>query len=182
MVGQGVPLEGEQNEIAPTIVVERKGIQNHGHKGTKVLDTRRLRVKVGDEGGLIVRVFNSTSIQNLRALVPVVMDPLSPHYNRWRDLVLLALERYALTDHVLSDICLAMPSWRRMNVVVLSWVLATLPELMSLLAPLVALHAAPAWPSRSNSSVIAKLAHFASTPSSVFSCRAISPSVIIVAR
>ena len=88
-------------------------------------------MKVGDEGGLIVRVFNSTSIQNLRALVPVVMDPLSPHYNRWRDLVLLALERYALTNHVLSDTYPAMPSWRRMNVVMLSWVLGTLsPELM----------------------------------------------------
>ena len=39
--------------------------------------------------------------------------------------------RYALTDHVLSDACPATPSWRRMNAVVLSWVLGTLsPELM----------------------------------------------------
>jgi hypothetical protein len=50
----------------------------------------------------------------------MVLDPLSSHYNRWRDLVLLALERYALTDHVLSDACPATPSWRRMNSIVLS--------------------------------------------------------------
>jgi hypothetical protein len=34
--------------------VGRKDIQKHGHKGTHVLDTRRLRVNVGDEGGLVV--------------------------------------------------------------------------------------------------------------------------------
>jgi hypothetical protein len=34
MVGEGVSLEGEQNEIVLAIVVGRKGIQNHGHKGT----------------------------------------------------------------------------------------------------------------------------------------------------
>jgi len=28
----------------------------------------------------------AASIQNIRALVPVVLDPLSTHYNRWRDL------------------------------------------------------------------------------------------------
>jgi hypothetical protein len=33
MVGEGVPLEGEQNEIALAIVVGRKWIQNHRHKG-----------------------------------------------------------------------------------------------------------------------------------------------------
>ncbi|XP_062182036.1 uncharacterized protein LOC133886303 [Phragmites australis] len=74
----------------------------------------------------------AAGVQNIRALVPVVLDPLSVHYNRWRDLVLLTLERYALADHVLSDAAFpAVPSWRRMDAVVLSWVLGTLsPELM----------------------------------------------------
>jgi hypothetical protein len=54
--------------------------------------------------------------------VPVVLDFLSPHYNRWHDLVLLTLERYALADHVLSTAPrLARPSWQRMDCVVLSW-------------------------------------------------------------
>lgn len=74
----------------------------------------------------------AAGVQNIRALVPVILDPLSSHYNRWRDLVLLTLERYALADHVLSDATFpAVPSWRRMDAVVLSWVLGTLsPELM----------------------------------------------------
>ena len=44
----------------------------------------------------------------------------------------LTLERYALPDHVLSDAALpAVPLWRRMDAVVISWVLGTLsPELM----------------------------------------------------
>jgi hypothetical protein len=37
MVGESVLLEGEQNKIAPAVVVGRKGIQNHRHKGTRVL-------------------------------------------------------------------------------------------------------------------------------------------------
>jgi hypothetical protein len=34
MVGEGVPHEGKQNKITLAFVVGRKGIQNHGHKGT----------------------------------------------------------------------------------------------------------------------------------------------------
>ena len=62
----------------------------------------------------------------------MILDPLSSHYNHWHDLVLLTLERYALADHVLSDAALpAVPSWRPMDTIVLSWVLGTLsPELM----------------------------------------------------
>jgi hypothetical protein len=56
MVGEGVPLESEQDEVAPAIVVGEEGVQNDGHKGTKVLDARRLRVKVGDGGNLVVGV------------------------------------------------------------------------------------------------------------------------------
>lgn len=45
----------------------------------------------------------AAGVQNIRSLVFVVLDPLSTNYNRWRDLVLLTLECYALTNHVLSD-------------------------------------------------------------------------------
>jgi hypothetical protein len=34
----------------------------------------------------------------------IVLEPSSPHYKRWRDLILLMLRRYALDDHVLSDV------------------------------------------------------------------------------
>ena len=74
----------------------------------------------------------AASIQNIRALVPVVLDPLSTHYNRWRDLVILALERYSLDDHVLLDAAsLDVPAWWRMDAVVWSWLFGTLTaELM----------------------------------------------------
>ena len=50
---------------------------------------------------------------------------------RWRDLVLLALERYSLDDHVLLDVISSAPAWRRMDVVVRSWLFGTLTaELM----------------------------------------------------
>ena len=35
----------------------------------------------------------AAAAQNICSLVPLVLDPMSSHYNRWRDLVLLTLER-----------------------------------------------------------------------------------------
>jgi hypothetical protein len=48
-------------------------------------------------------------VQNICLLVLVVLEPESPSYARWRDLVLLTLRRYALDDHVLLDIA----AWSR---------------------------------------------------------------------
>jgi hypothetical protein len=72
----------------------------------------------------------AVGVQDIRTLVPIVLDPLSPHYDRWRDL--LVLERYALKSHVLSDVALAdISAWRRMDAVVLSWIFgAVTTELM----------------------------------------------------
>jgi hypothetical protein len=46
---------------------------------------------------------SSISIQDIRTLVPVVLGVKSTQYPRWRDLVLLTLQRYALDDHISSD-------------------------------------------------------------------------------
>ena len=45
----------------------------------------------------------AAGVQNIRALVTVLLDPTSSSYGRWQDQVLLALRRYALDDHVLLD-------------------------------------------------------------------------------
>ncbi|XP_066391611.1 uncharacterized protein [Miscanthus floridulus] len=72
--------------------------------------------------------YQAGGVQNIRLLVPVVLEPESPSYARWRDLVLLTLRRYALDDHVLVDASVAAqnPSWLRLDSVVLSWILGTI--------------------------------------------------------
>jgi hypothetical protein len=47
--------------------------------------------------------YQAGGVQNIRLLIPVVLEPESPSYAHWRDLVLLILCRYALDDHVLVD-------------------------------------------------------------------------------
>jgi hypothetical protein len=47
--------------------------------------------------------YQAGGVQNIRLLVPVILEPESPSYARWRDLFLLTLRRYALDDHVLVD-------------------------------------------------------------------------------
>ncbi len=46
----------------------------------------------------------AVDLQNIRSVVTIVLEPSSPDYKRWRDLVLLMLHRYALNDHVLFDV------------------------------------------------------------------------------
>ena len=45
--------------------------------------------------------YHARGVQKIRLLVPVVLEPESPSYARWRDLVLLTLRRYALEDRLL---------------------------------------------------------------------------------
>jgi hypothetical protein len=69
--------------------------------------------------------YQTGGVQNIRLLVPVVLEPESPSYARWRDLVLLTLRRYALDDHVLVDekVAVQTPSWLRLDSIILSWIL-----------------------------------------------------------
>jgi hypothetical protein len=63
-------------------------------------------------------------------VVTIVLEPSSPDYKRWRDLVLLTLHRYALDDHVLSDVTDPSVYWARLDSIVVTWILGTLsPEL-----------------------------------------------------
>jgi len=72
--------------------------------------------------------YQAGGVQNIRLLVPVVLEPESPSYARWRDLVLLTLRRYAIDDHVFLDTAGAVPTplWLRLDSVVLSWILGTI--------------------------------------------------------
>jgi hypothetical protein len=67
-------------------------------------------------------------VQNIRALVSVLLDPASSSYGRWRDQVLLTLRRYALDDHVLVDSPIEARdvAWLRLNSIALSWIFGTI--------------------------------------------------------
>jgi transposase InsO family protein/uncharacterized membrane protein YgcG len=86
------------------------------------------------------------SIQNICLMVPVVLEPESPSYARWRDLLLLTLHRYALDDQVLCDPTGVAPTatWVRLDSIVLSWIVGTVSiDLHSLLRNIP--HARVAW-------------------------------------
>jgi hypothetical protein len=76
------------------------------------------------------------SVQNIHLMVPVVLEPESPSYARWRDLLLLTLSRYALDDHVLYDPTgvASTAVWVRLDSIVLTWIIGTISvDLHSLL-------------------------------------------------
>ena len=70
----------------------------------------------------------AAGVQNIRALVTVLLDPTSSYYGCWRDQVLLALRRYALDDHVLLDMPVEAWDmvWLRLDSVALSWIFGTI--------------------------------------------------------
>jgi hypothetical protein len=72
----------------------------------------------------------AAAVLNVRSLVNIVLDSTTT-YASWRDLMMMVLERYALLDHVDSDIASSTdPGWRRMDNVVLNWISNSItPEL-----------------------------------------------------
>jgi hypothetical protein len=73
----------------------------------------------------------AAAILNVRSLVNIVLDSSSTTYASWRDLMMMVLERYALLDHVDSNVAPSTdPGWRRMDIVVLNWISNSItPEL-----------------------------------------------------
>jgi hypothetical protein len=45
----------------------------------------------------------------------IVLEPTSPEYKRWHNLVLFMLRRYALDDHILSDVTNSFVYWARLE-------------------------------------------------------------------
>jgi hypothetical protein len=53
-------------------------------------------------------------------VVTIVLEPSSPDYKRWHDLVLLTLRRYFLDDHDLSDVADPSIYWTRLDGIVVT--------------------------------------------------------------
>jgi hypothetical protein len=64
-------------------------------------------------------------------VVNIVLDSTSTTYASWRDPMMMVLERYALLDHVNSNVASSTdPGWRQMDNVVLNWISNSItPEL-----------------------------------------------------
>jgi hypothetical protein len=56
----------------------------------------------------------------------IILKPSSSDYKWWCDLMLLTLHRYALDDHVLSDVANPSVYWARLDNIVVTWILGTL--------------------------------------------------------
>jgi hypothetical protein len=64
----------------------------------------------------------ATTVPNIRQLVNIGLDTTSSNYATWRDLMLMALTRYSLIDHVLSDDAFTDNiAWTKIDAVVLYW-------------------------------------------------------------
>lgn len=65
----------------------------------------------------------AVAVQNIRTLIPVVLNVTSTTYAHWRETFLLTLGRLSLRHHVLSDeVPVASPNWDRMDCVVRAWI------------------------------------------------------------
>jgi hypothetical protein len=86
----------------------------------------RAALLIHEAAALINLHAQAVAVQNIRALVPVVLD-ISTLYTRWRDSFLLVVGKYTLADHVLTDtFAPTSPDWVRMDCVVKSWIVGTI--------------------------------------------------------
>ena len=100
------------------------GATSSGSTGPRVSHTAIMWHDPADQ--LVAQLhYQAGGVHNICLLVPVVLEPESPSYACWRDLVLLTLRRYGLNDHILIDASVAVqtPSWLRLDSVILSWIL-----------------------------------------------------------
>jgi hypothetical protein len=66
-------------------------------------------------------------------VVTIILQPSLPNYKRWHDLMLLTLCRYALDDHILSDVVDLSVYWARLDNIMVTWILGTLsPKLQEI--------------------------------------------------
>jgi hypothetical protein len=72
------------------------------------------------------RSIDAAGLQNIQSVVTIVLEPSSPDYKRWCDLVLLTLHRYVLDNHVLSDVADPFIYWARLDNIIVTSILDTL--------------------------------------------------------
>jgi hypothetical protein len=70
----------------------------------------------------------AVAVNNIRSLIPIVLDIDSGTFNCWRDQFLLNLGKFSLQDHVDLDALASSPNWDRMDCVVKSWILGSLTD------------------------------------------------------
>jgi hypothetical protein len=56
----------------------------------------------------------------------IILEPSSPDYKRWHNIVLHTLHRYALDDNILSDVADPPIYWATLDNIVVTWILGTL--------------------------------------------------------
>jgi hypothetical protein len=70
----------------------------------------------------------AVAVNNIRSLIPIVLDADSSTFNCWRDQFLLNLDKFSLQDHVDLDALASSPNWDRMDCVIKSWILGSLTD------------------------------------------------------
>lgn len=99
----------------------------HGAPTASVVDVHRPAAPALDDTARAALHAQAVGVLNVKALVPVTLDVANSNYTRWRGLFLVALGKYALTDHVLSDVVhFDRADWVQMDCVVLGWLFGTI--------------------------------------------------------
>ncbi|XP_012698986.1 uncharacterized protein LOC101779675 [Setaria italica] len=63
----------------------------------------------------------AVAMQNIRSLIPIILNTAANNYSRWCEQFLLTVGKYSLQDHILHDVpALAFPDWGRMVCVIRS--------------------------------------------------------------
>jgi hypothetical protein len=118
-----VPLDPEEQATAADLerkAPTAKGLIQSSSSSSTTFDM--VDGVIYDEALVTNLYVQSTVAPNICQLVDTVLDTTSSNYTIWRDLMLMAMTLYSLTDHVLSDDAFTNdPTWTRMDTVILCW-------------------------------------------------------------
>jgi hypothetical protein len=75
----------------------------------------------------------TTSIQSVKALIPITLDLKASNYSKWRNMVDIAVHTYALADHLTTAVAPADEKWLRLDSTVLRWLYVSIaPDILNM--------------------------------------------------
>jgi len=125
----------------------RERIRGDSHRDEDPQDDDDARSFSSEAAAIAHLHSQAAAVQNIKNLIPIVLDLQASNYSKWRGYVLLLLGRFALKDHVLyDDSRLYDPVWSRMDCVVVSWIFNTIsPDLLDVIHEREGITARGAW-------------------------------------
>ena len=120
----------DDDDAAAATAAAKAAKEDHAEKARRVKEERLCSVVLDEYEAAHEAIWAlATTVINIKALIPVILDQATNTYTKWRGMFLTVLGKYALTRHVLEDEAFpTRPAWVQADCVMLTWIYGTVSD------------------------------------------------------